>query len=374
MSQVPALQFSDFSPELLANFGALAQDMFANFNNLSFRSIKPRVNGVELYYGADNTQLIPYDKAKFVCLGAAAKTHCLWYKDQYVQGKDASPALVWINKGDGNLPDALPAQARVSDQYGRKQYQTKLRSLWAFISDNSGQLNIDLDNYFIFDMPATAIYAEKEAQAVQAMTWLGVSKYCKQLSQVSRVVVHPAMFITQFVQGGMQGKVFFRFLPNNQQPKLLPQNLLQDIYTFIMQEEVQQALQVKEVLSLVEEKEDVAPRSTTIDVTPPVQYYQQPQPGNLSNLPPHESQAQEAPFQPVQAPQAQAQAPVQAPQAPQAQVPVQPVQAPQAQPVNPATDNINAVIGVVNQSQQDNITQDQFSALDGLMISRGIKK
>ena len=193
MPQLPA--------ELLAAFQQEQQETFAGFDGGNFRRIKARLRDFVLQENGNATP-VGGNELYGVCLGAAPFNHCVWYEREYAQGQEPEqPDLMWVQRTQDYIPDALPQQFHkkiIRQGSERWAFQILRRTVWCLLRPTAnGQLSIDMDNPFVFDLSSMNLYG-KSFPEQNLFKWNGLAALCKQFSNASFPVL-PYFFATQIV-------------------------------------------------------------------------------------------------------------------------------------------------------------------------------
>lgn len=264
MSQV-ALTAPTLPQEMLDAMQASIANIFSPVSIGSYRFIRADVRGIKLCVGngeSTETEIVPYVGSQFVFLGSAPYKHCIWYESPYQEGSSMRPTLIWYDKNDGTFPDDYPKQfhKKIKTATGEKwAHQIKFRTAWAYLrSDTDGSKFIDFENFYIFDIPSSALFGDKDPSGSGGLTWAGMARYCDRVSKQLRQLVTPHMFLTEFVQGANQGRVFFKPMP-----QILDGETIQDIWSFAQSTIVKEALNVQEILTRASKSTD----TSTIDIS-----------------------------------------------------------------------------------------------------------
>ena len=193
MPQLPA--------ELLAAFQQEQQETFSGFDGGNFRRIKARLRDFVLQENGNATP-VGGNELYGVCLGAAPFNHCVWYEREYAQGQEPEqPDLMWVQRTQDYIPDALPQQFHkkiIRQGSERWAFQILRRTVWCLLRPTAnGQLSIDMDNPFVFDLSSMNLYG-KSFPEQNLFKWNGLAALCKQFSNASFPVL-PYFFVTQIV-------------------------------------------------------------------------------------------------------------------------------------------------------------------------------
>lgn len=264
------------------------QDSFKDLGGSTMRFIRPRKSDFLLVDGGAQ-DVVAGDRLIAVLLGAAPYTHCVWYEKPYLPGQEpAAPDLVWIQKYQGEFPDALPAQYRqktIINGQARWAFQMRRRTVWAVSRD--GQ-TYDLENPFILDLSSMSIFGGKGTNLpAGCVKFSALKDVCQQATYNARaqfgigsLVVTPQMFPCQILidpNVPVSGVVCFRPArnPSSGQMVLFDAESIRAIWAAAQSDQVKEMLTIKEKLTYgdAEPSVPVAPAAqkkpyTTPEVTP----------------------------------------------------------------------------------------------------------
>lgn len=251
-----AAQFPSLPDDLMALFKADAEHDWNGLGSSTIKRLKLGRMGFTIGVGAE-AQTIPFDQLVGVCIATAQYNHCTWYQRSYQPGQEPeAPDLVWIQKVEGQFPDALPKkfhQKVVKDGSERWDFKIQRRSVWAFMHpDGKGGLMLDLDNPVVFDISSMNLFG-KSFPDQNMYKWTGLISLCKRMS-VGGIVVTPAMFpIRIFPDGKVSNASVVVFQPmmcnDNKSIQFLDGATIRAVREKRMSPEVQDMLNVVEKLT-----------------------------------------------------------------------------------------------------------------------------